>query len=168
MGQIAKRAGVSKGLAYNYFRSKEEILAAAIEHRLEKSASLSDAAAQRFQEPEKQIKALIEGFLRDIEREPAAFRLYFSLTLQEEASVALRDALERLQPRVSAYLEGLRRLFVALGSSDPDTDALLLRSTLLGLAFRIARSSEPISIEEAGRRLVALFVPVSTSIQGRE
>lgn len=157
MSEVAANAGVSKGLAYSYFRSKDDLVLEAIRRRLDHLTDLVETVGD-IDDPRERLDALIGRFIEDVERNPAAFRLYFSLILQEESSTAFREAVHLFQGRVDRYLESILHTITELGSPDPEADLLLFRSTLLGLSFRIALSPESVLIDRARRRLMELVM----------
>jgi hypothetical protein len=74
-------------------------------------------------------------------------------TLSRTASRALRE----LGAPLERYLAAVRGIFVDLGSPDPDLDALVFRSALLGVFLRFVRAIEDVPIEALSNRLVELF-----------
>jgi AcrR family transcriptional regulator len=157
MAEIATAAGVSKGLPYAYFRSKEDLLRSALEDRLDHLLALTDVL-DRHVTARRKLAALAEGLLRQIQREPAAFRLYLSLTLQEPTP-RLRRAFSRIRARLNRYLEGIETLFTELGSKQPQVDAVLFRSAILGIGVRVARASERIPTKALLARLLETLAP---------
>lgn len=61
VSQIAKRAGVSSGLAHHYFGGKDDILLAAMRHVLTIYASEIRKRLAKAATPEERLQALIEG-----------------------------------------------------------------------------------------------------------
>jgi AcrR family transcriptional regulator len=159
MSEVARAAGVSKGLAYAYFRSKEDLLRAALEYRLDRLLSVVEGL-DRHRTPQAKLAALIDGLLAEVQADPAAFRLYLGLTLQQPTP-QLRAAFARVEARVERYLRRLNALFVELGSREPRVDAVLFRSALLGICVRVARASENIPIKALRARLLRLFGPLA-------
>lgn len=155
MEEIARQSGVSKGLAYHYFDSKDELLAAALESRL---TGLLRVMEEVEAEPaaDRRLELLVDGLLAGVEREPAAFRLYLTLVLQRDPADA-KPHLAPLSERLKHYLEGIRRIFQNLKSNQPEVDALLFRSTLLGLCVRLVSSEEPVTSDEIRCRILEIF-----------
>lgn len=156
MDDVAASAGVSKGLAYFYFRSKDELLAQALKERV---AHLFDvgAALDPAAPPRTRLKALVEALVANVRKEPDAFRLYLSLSLEKRLSKTAARSLRRAGAPLEAYLAAVRAIFADLGSPDPDLDALLFRSALLGVFLRWVRAIETVPVERLSARLVALF-----------
>jgi AcrR family transcriptional regulator len=155
MAQIARRCGVSKGLAYHYFDSKEALLEAALCDHLENLLALT-GQIERHGDPTRRLEELIDGLVTYVRQEPAAFRLYLSLILQAPAG-ALRASLDKLREPLDTYLAEVEQLFVDLGATDAETEATLFRSTLLGVCLRIAMGNERLPTEALRGRLLQIF-----------
>ena len=82
MRDVAKKAGVSLGLTYNYFNSKEALLTEII---LDHSRKIKDWFISKYQEtdsPDKAKDMLIENYLEILQGNEEYFRLFWSLMLQ--------------------------------------------------------------------------------------
>jgi AcrR family transcriptional regulator len=156
MEDVAASAGVSKGLPYFYFHSKEELLVRALRERvahLFEVGSAIDAQAP----PGDRLAAVVNALVARVRREPDVFRLYLSLSLEKSLSRAAARALRELGTPLDGYLAATRRIFEDLGSPDPALDALIFRSSLLGIFLRFSRAMEEIPLEALCSRLVELF-----------
>ncbi|MGD8331224.1 MAG: helix-turn-helix domain-containing protein [Acidobacteriota bacterium] len=156
MAQIAHHCGVSKGLAYHYFDSKEALLEAALREHLETLLKLT-GQIERTADPARRLESLIDGLVAYVREEPAAFRLYLSLILQAPAGL-VEDTLEKLREPLDLYLGQVHRLFVDLGATDPQTDAALFRSALLGVCVRVAMGDEQLPTAALRARLLEAFI----------
>jgi AcrR family transcriptional regulator len=156
MDDVAASAGVSKGLAYAYFRSKEDLLVRAVKERI---AHLFDVGTSinRSMPPKQRLAALIDALLSQVRRDPDVFRLYLSLTLEKSMAPVAAGFLRAMHAPLARYLEAVRDVFEDLGSDDPDLDALIFRSTLLGLFLRFVRSIEDVPIDLIRPRLIDMF-----------
>ena len=158
MEAIAEDSGVSKGLPYKYFRSKEDLLAQALNARLDHLDELG-AKIRSIADPRERLVAWVDGILDHVARDPGTSRLYLALSLDGSLSQVLKEAIHSQREKLARYLDAVRGFLTDLGSPEPELDALLLRSTLLGLCLRMVRPIEPVPIEEAKRRVLELFVP---------
>ncbi|HSR41460.1 MAG TPA: TetR/AcrR family transcriptional regulator [Longimicrobiales bacterium] len=155
MREIAERAGVSKGLAYHYFESKEELLVTALRSRLDALLEVTERI-RAHDDPRDRLVALVDGLIEHVRERPALFRLTLALAMDArgpelgEAGASLREPME-------TYLDRVRGLFEELGSADPEVDAVLFRSALLGLCLRIAAEKEELPLDALKGRLVEIF-----------
>lgn len=157
MSEIAARAGVSKGLAYRYFESKEELLARVLRSRLNDLRQVVDSLDE-LPAPEARLRHLIDELIDQVAREPQAFRLYLMLALEMQEKGGRGTAVDTLHAEMESYMNALRELVASLGSSEPAIDALLLRSTLMGLCIRLACGNEHAAAADVRVRLQRLFL----------
>jgi len=156
MADIALAAGVSKGLAYNYFGGKEEILEAIVERRLAEHLA-EDERLERAASPAARLAGLIEAGVRRATAEPEAERLLMTLMLRGDAAPAMRVAAERLAGRLLAAGREREALFAALGAEDPAREARFFGAVLAGLAFTALTSPAPLDLEPLAARLRELY-----------
>ncbi len=87
---IAKEAGISKGLMYNYFYSKEDLLKTIIIGGLEKFAQFLTIADTDNIKKTELIKFIDENFAI-LKKDPDFYKLYFSITFQPEVFALLAN-----------------------------------------------------------------------------
>jgi AcrR family transcriptional regulator len=169
---IALRAGVSKGLVFNYFPTKEALLQALVERTLSEVLDFWDA--QRWDgPPREQLRFWIDAALNQVVRRPGFYRLYFSLALQPGGSAAVNKALLGLQPRLERYLARVEAMLKSCGSADPPSDARLLQCAINGLAQVIVTGPDftqeggLVSLEPLRHRLMQMFSPAAAEFRGQ-
>lgn len=145
MGDIARRAGVSAGLAHHYFGNKQELLVATMRHLL---AELGAAARDRLhaaQGPDARVRAIIAANLGPDQCQPAVISAWLAFYDQARtdpearhllgiyarrlhsnlkdalAPLVGRDRSEKIAEGIAALIDGLW-LRAALGYG-PDTSA---------------------------------------------
>lgn len=127
---IAKEAGISKGLTYHYFNSKEDLLHG-IFHYLN---SFGSEAIQLLQNksPQEQLKLTVEMTFEYILRNPDLMRFMTSLALQPEAMANLKEDIKKhKQQTIDVYTE----LFSTLNYPTPEAEAYYLGAMLDGVAL---------------------------------
>ncbi len=127
--QIAERAGVSLGLLYNYYKSKEDLLKdILVKGRQDILTS--------FEKPEGLTGfAYLEHYIRTtfqvLEQNKNFWRLYHSLKLQSEVLKALE---QEVQAENQLVLLQLTQNLAAAGSTSPSAEAVLMFATIDGIA----------------------------------
>lgn len=160
--EVARRAGVSKGLVFNYFPTKTALLEALLERTFTEILDFWDAQPWNGP-PRAQLRMFVERALSQVARRPGFYRLYFSLALQPGGSAALQRVLTKIEERLKVYLDRTTRLFEVIGSSEPATDAKLFQAAINGIAQAMvttgetASSSELVPLGKLTRRLLARF-----------
>jgi AcrR family transcriptional regulator len=156
MSAIAREAGVSKGLPYNYFDGKDDILEAIIDRRLDEVLSVIDSidadapAAERLRE-------LVEASLQHARDNVETYRFYISTFLRPQTSPAIHAAASRHADRFAQMDQFVIDIFTELGFDEPVTEARFLRATLNGLIQELVMLPEAFDFEAMKRRLLANY-----------
>ena len=130
ISMIAKHAGVSKGLMYNYFAGKESLLRAIMEMFAEQSKEI--LATGDNLPPKEQLKAIIETTFEFIQKEKEIYRLLMSLAFQPRVFEGVKDYVDELLAQQKAAMVPI---FNAIGYEDPETEMMLLGATMDGIAL---------------------------------
>ncbi|PMX98555.1 TetR/AcrR family transcriptional regulator, partial [Pseudomonas sp. MPR-R5A] len=75
INDIAKQAGISKGLLYNYYKGKEELLAEMVVARTREVIKVIEEASA-IEIPSKQLEHIVEGAINNIQQKPDVYRFY--------------------------------------------------------------------------------------------
>jgi AcrR family transcriptional regulator len=155
--EIATEARVSKGLVFNYFPTKDDLLREMIAHNIAESLT-------RWEQPEwqgdplSQLALVIDGVLGEVLRRPGFHRLYVSLILQPGGSPAVASATAALRTRLEAYYGRIASLLEQLGSDQPGIDAALFQCALNGLSQAVAAQPPgTLPVDSLKARLLARF-----------
>lgn len=153
ISDIAAEAGVSKGLAYNYFKSKKELAEAVL-------MNLGDAWAQFEQllsisdDPYVVLELLIRGTIKQVKENQEFWRLYVSFVTQlEMAHVAKKifgDVLDIFIPK-------LTKIFRKIGVKNPKAEAYILGAILDGVPVDYLIDIENYPIDVVERQLVRKY-----------
>jgi AcrR family transcriptional regulator len=128
MSQIAKKAGISKGLTYNYFESKKEILDEIIKTGFDSIYSSFDLDHDGILTKEEFIFFIKQSF-NELRKNPEFWKLYFSLMFQPKVT-------ESFQHDYSETAEKIFLIFYKfienMGSRNPESDFLSVSALLKG------------------------------------
>lgn len=159
MESIASRARVSKGLAYNYFASKEELLAATVDLWIDELAVLwkgidSDRDARRA------LRLLLGRFCSLLSREPDRYRLYLAVFLEADYAGVIQAAARRSSGRarqIAQIRAASSSLFKRLGASDPQLEVFFFRLLTTGLAAEYIMSPRRFPLAALKKRILACY-----------
>ena len=136
MAEVAAEAGVSQGLAYRYFSSKEAILTRLVEE----AAHTGGGPAARVREirgsPGERLAVLISYMLKDRQERPEFYRFLYQVMADESMGPRLRETVGR---NGKALYEEVRRLIVEgqatgeIANDEPDQLAVALMALIGGL-----------------------------------
>ncbi len=128
VAKIAKEAGISKGLMYNYFESKELVIKELIMGFLEELLSLVDMECEEF--GKKEFLDMIEKNFQWIKDRHEVMKLYFSLTLQPSVLAIMEDKLMEMAMPIFIKISGF---FESLGFEDPYAETRYFNSMMDGI-----------------------------------
>jgi AcrR family transcriptional regulator len=116
VGAIAKKARVSQGLMYNYFKSKEKLLNELMIGMMESFLSDFMPVDPQQKISRKDIVNFINLGIDLVLKDPKFWKLYFSVLLQPDVFAMVMDKMMRMaQP----YFNALAKYFKEKGEKDP-------------------------------------------------
>ncbi|MGM0586958.1 MAG: TetR/AcrR family transcriptional regulator [Bacteroidota bacterium] len=132
ISQIAKKAGISKGLIYNYFDDKEALLDELIMGSIQKLSFMFESHEVTEETAAEILKAYLLDIKNSVEAEPEYWRLYSQMGVQ------LIDRTEDLEKRFANELEQYNKnMMVILGYLQPEVPTkralAMFNATLDGL-----------------------------------
>lgn len=156
ISQIAKEAGVSKGLLYNYFESKEALLHDIIMDVVEMGeqfmaqimASTDDAAAQ--------IRMLIEASFAVVQENRRYWKLMTSLAFQTDVLTPLMPMLKEKQEETFRLIAGM---FQEIGAEKPREMAYYFSAVLDGILLHYMQLEDGYPIEAMKEVVLERFIP---------
>lgn len=159
ISQLASHAGISKGLLYNYFKSKEALLIAIIEEGMQDIMAMMDPNQDGILEPDE-----VEGFIRNtfkgIRENMQFWMLFINVVLQPPVKEFLdgkpfSSVMERFAPRILDYFE-------RMGYEDPQLELLTFSAMIEGYGILLVYffpSEEflPETVQKFEDRMVDMF-----------
>ncbi len=152
ISEIAKEAGISKGLLYNYFHNKEELLTNVMTEGIKYllraySLESNDSGAS-------QLKKLILGSFDLMDQDESYWRLYFSTIMQPDVQqLVMSKLMESLMP----VFENLAKIFGKMGFENPFNEARIFGAMLDGLGLNYMIDSETFPKEYCIKRLCEIY-----------
>ncbi len=128
ISQIAAKAGISKGLSYNYFKSKHEILNKIISQGFSEIYASLDINKDRILTEEEFVYFIKQNF-KLLRENPQYWKLLFSLLFQPKISGSLaKHYSEVVDPMFNLFYEFIK----SKGSKNPESDLMAIASMLEG------------------------------------
>jgi AcrR family transcriptional regulator len=153
VARIARYAGVSKGLLYNYFTSKEDLLDSIMALGIEKFHDILEQIHHDLDTPE-ELMMYIHGGFEIIRREPEFYRLLFSVFFQpgvmDASQNKYHETLEHLTRDIALYFE-------TKGDPDPLEKAMLLRNIIDGVGLSYFIAPDRVDLDKLERIIFELF-----------
>ena len=131
--QIAKKAGVSKGLMYNYFKSKEALLEAVIMSSYEENAEPFIEEMKQPDTPQEHLRHIIDMMGDVLRYKLKYYKLFMMLSLQEDANKIINT---ELLPKKEPLIQQFIHLFEELGYEKAKEEAYLMSAMINGIAIQ--------------------------------
>ena len=129
--QIAKKAGVSKGLMYNYFSGKEELLSFIIE-RIMTEVSALGAIILAEKDPVNKIKVMLTTTFKLLREKGDFWKTIMPVITQKAISEKMED---RLKAILVSVTKDMKHMFKVCGVKNPELEAYQLGALLDGIAW---------------------------------
>lgn len=113
MGEIARRAGVSAGLAHHYFGGKDQLLLATMRHLLAELAEGIQGRLAAARTPEQRLGAVIRGNFAPEQFRPAVISAWLAFYVQAQTDPEARRLLRVYRRRLESNLLHALRPLVA-------------------------------------------------------
>ncbi|MFT4525622.1 MAG: AcrR family transcriptional regulator [Bacteroidia bacterium] len=153
MAAVAKRAEVSKGLIYNYFKSKEEILISLVVDVFDEVMEHLDL---NLNEPltKASFIQVIEKSVDEVVKNPQRWKLYMSLSFQPDVTPIL---MEQMMPKIQPFMIAVNNYFVSKGHEDPMTMMRYYSAVLDGVQMHILMDPENFPVEKVKQMMIKQF-----------
>jgi AcrR family transcriptional regulator len=149
---IAESAGISQGLMYRYFESKEALLQAIFEQSMA-DVRASFAAAEEG-EPEEQLERLIRTSFEILRMNALFWRLSYGVRMQASVLEVLGD---QVQSWMAEIRRTLQRYLRAAGVARPDLEAVILFALIDGVSQHYVLDPEHYPLKAVTDRIVAAY-----------
>lgn len=153
ISMIAEKAGISKGLLYNYYDSKENLLNEIINHGLDQIMNMIDPNQDGEISPD-ELEGMIHESFRMLEVHPRFWSLYFSLLPQADVFSIIKGKFADTYIQLTGMLADY---FREKGVDDPEAEAIILGSLLDGIFINYVFNRENYPIEAVKKKLIEKY-----------
>jgi AcrR family transcriptional regulator len=156
---IARAAGISVGLLYNYFPSKADLLGALFEESM-RDVQASFASAEAASTPAERIERLVRSSFEILDANRDFWRMSYGVRMQPAVVAGLG---KRLHAWTTTIQSTLARYVKDAGSRQPEVDGALLFALIDGVSQHYVLDSRAYPLGAVADGIVALFTSGSPS-----
>ncbi|MBP6978894.1 MAG: TetR/AcrR family transcriptional regulator [Bacteroidales bacterium] len=153
ISKIAKKAGISKGLMYNYFPSKEQLIREIIDQGIQDLLTTFDPDKDGVL-TEMEFEFMINAIFGILQENIRYWRLYFSLIMQASVHPLVHEGFAKLVPRL---LQTQVHYFEKKGVSDPVSEAIFFAAVLDGIAFNFIIDPDHFPVTKIKQLIIEKF-----------
>ena len=154
ISKIAEKANISKGLMYNYFSSKEELLAEIINAGFHEFIDLFDQNKDGILTDEEFV-FFINTLFVVLHENVSYWRLFYSLLLQP-------SVFQLMGPKINEWyvplIQSLEKYFQDKSFENPKVEALMFGSLLDGIGFHYVMNPEIYPVKEVKQHLIKKYI----------
>lgn len=156
ISQIAKAAGISKGLMYNYYESKEALLKALLQRGFDTGDDMMAAGmAAAADDPKNLLTFIVEAAFAEVQANQKYWKLLMSLTFQEDV---LKTIAPEIEQKKAEHIEMGKTIFEKLGYPNPTAQALFFGAALDGVFMHFILSPDDYPLMEVKELLIKQFL----------
>lgn len=153
ISKIAQKASISKGLMYNYFESKEDLLKAIIFSGVNNLMQFFDPNHDGLLTKE-ELLHFIRQSLQMVKENLVYWRLYFSLMLQGPVMELFGNDLWKI---FDPFFQTLYDYFVREDYEDPKAEVHFFQSLLDGVGMSYVADPENYPIDAVEKKIISLY-----------
>ena len=148
ISDIVKSAGISKGLIYHYFESKEDILRKLVDELMTRGDESMDSLFEG--DAKVSLRKVFELFFKEMRENYKTWNLVLNLSVQVNHFQFIHDlAMQKMQ----AYVMIMEGMFKELGYENPNLEARLLGALFDGIGMQYYVLNDPVYLDEMERIL---------------
>lgn len=152
ISQIAKEANISKGLLYNYFHNKEELLVEVMSDSIQ--YLLRSFIEHTSESAETQLRNMIVNSFTFMDEDYRHWRLYYSTIMQ---SGVQQIVMPKIMETAIPVFHNLAQLFKEMGYKEPLNEARYFAAALGGLGMNYLMDAESFPKEYCINRLCEIY-----------
>lgn len=153
---IAKRANISKGLLYNYYKGKEDLLSEMVMLYIQDIAKVMEDALLS-DTPALQLKYIVEHSLDHVAQYTDVYRFFLNLQTQPKEDKVLAKYSQMLNEEMSSQFEAQCEIFLNMRAKEPRMRSLYFSSTLHGTMQMISAYPNRFPVQEIKNQIIAQF-----------
>lgn len=153
INDIAKKAGISKGLAYNYFESKQDLVRAILNTLFE----IADEMEKQIDwdgDPYEAIRTIITATFKFMEESGHFWKMYTSFSLQP---VIFDESINIYKEFMQMYFDKLEKTFRKIGVQNPKAEAKIFGAILDGAGLHYFIDMEGYSLRSVKNHLLKKY-----------
>jgi len=154
ISKIAKEAGVSKGLIYTYFESKEDLLRTIIISTIDEMFGIADVSLGQNPNDES-FEKMINDYFNWVKNNITFLQIYFGILLQPSV---LRVLEPDIMSKAIPLFEKMSVYFELKGSEDSYAEVRFLISILDGVYMNFIMDPVNYPLDHARKRLLKMYL----------
>jgi len=154
ISDITKKAGISKGLIYNYFESKEDLIRTIVFNGIDNLLKNFDPNSDSILTKE-ELQYFIEQNFVILQKNVYFWKLYFGIIVQPQVLKLVEKELMRLFIPLYKMLENY---FKSQGKKNPAAEARFFGAMIEGVYMNYVMDPKYFPIEDIKQKIIDLYI----------
>lgn len=157
ISQITKEAGISKGLFYNYFESKDQLmqdLVSLVFVEMGEGVEKVFGYQSGVHQPEETVHEIIRFLQRSIQEKTEFWVLYSRFAIQLRNNEELKASLLEEE---KIYNQAMAKILEDLGFEDPEIEAIKFNNLLDGVAINYVLRPESYPLDDVLDNILKMY-----------
>ncbi len=154
ISKIARKANISKGLMYNYFKSKEELISTIMAEGFDNLFVFFDRNKDGVLTKE-ELLYFIDQVFDTIQKNIGFWRMYFMVLLQPDVFALVET---HVMKSLKSFLETTHNYYAEKGSANPEADARLFAAILDGVGLHFVLDPINFPLDAIRKKLHKLLI----------
>lgn len=152
IAQIAKEAGVSKGLMYNYFHSKEDLLKALIDRTLRDGEKIMEGVFS--DDPSETLENVFKWYFNELRNNLGEWKFISEIMLRADTFSFVKDL---VTIKLEEYTKLFSTLLQELEFENPIEEAYVIGGLFDGIGFQCLVVGDKYPIDQMEKYLISKY-----------
>ena len=152
IAQIAKEAGVSKGLMYNYFHSKEDLLKALIDRTLRDGEKIMEGVFS--DDPAETLENVFKWYFNELRNNLSEWKFISEIMLRADTFSFVKDF---VSVKLEEYTKLFSTLLQELEFENPIEEAYVIGGLFDGIGFQCLVVGDDYPIDQMEKYLISKY-----------
>lgn len=152
ISQIAKEAGVSKGLMYNYFNSKEDLIKQLINNTMEEGDRLMTSIVS--ENPSETLRNIFKWFFNELRNHIEQWRFISEFMFKVDKFEFVKDLVYN---KMKEYVDFIGSLLNEIGFENSREEAQLITGLFDGIGFQYLVIGKEYPLDEMEKYLIEKY-----------
>ena len=151
---LAAHAGISKGLMYHYFSSKDELLKSIFREILSEMVQLFDPYHTNVMD-QKSLLQYFDRLFTHLKSNLIYWKMYMAIFSQPAVQLILRD---EIQDSSKKMLEMGEAYFIKVGHKNPELEVAFLSTLISGAIYEYIADPENYPLGQIKERIISFYI----------
>jgi AcrR family transcriptional regulator len=153
ISELADFAGISKGLMYNYFKSKDELLKSIFKQVMSVMLQLFDPDKKGLPGKE-ELEKYLDRYFNHLKSNIILWKMYMAVFSQPAVQEILKDEILEASRKPLEIMENYCK---ALGYKDPKAEVAFMSTLMSGVIFEYISDPENYPLDKIKKRILKLY-----------